>query len=178
MHCFGFHAEKRADFLDGFLRRRGDALECRGGGRPRGRRRKRFGHFDIGRVIRSVGKRDGVLARIGQHLEFVAGVAADRAGVGLHRAEPQAEPRENARVGVVHVAVFERGRRLVQQHDARAAEQADGDVDALGLPEREPLDGAVERVAERDGGRQLGDLGLRLRHAARGARRARGSRAR
>ena len=56
-------------------------------------------------------------------------------------------------------------RGLVQQHDERAAEQADGDVDALHLAEREPLDGVVERVAERHRRGQLGHFGLGLRHA-------------
>jgi len=63
------------------------------------------------------------------------------------------------------VARVEGGRRLVEQDDARAAEQADRDVDAVGLTEREPLDRQVELIAERDRGRQLGELGLGLRHA-------------
>ena len=63
------------------------------------------------------------------------------------------------------MARVESGGGLVQQHDERVAEQADGDVDALHLPEREPLHGVVERVAEGDRRGQLGHFGLRLRHA-------------
>ncbi len=63
----------------------------------------------------------------------MARVAADRAGVGLHGAEREAEPREDARVGVVHVAVFAREivcvevervgilhQELARAHDAEA----------------------------------------------------------
>src|SRR4029077_1276193 len=59
----------------------------------------------------------------------------------------------------------ERGRGLVQQEDARAAEQADRDVDALYLPEREPLHRPVECISERRRRPQLPELGLRLRYA-------------
>ena len=61
-----------------------------------------FRHFDIGRVIRSVGKGDGVFAGIGQHMEFMRGAAADGAGIGIDRAEAQAEPGEDAAVGIEH----------------------------------------------------------------------------
>ena len=49
---------------------------------------------------------DRVLAGIGQHLELVRAGAADGAGVGRDGAELQAQAGEDARVGVVHVAVF------------------------------------------------------------------------
>ena len=67
-----------------------DPLQGGGGSRAHCGRRQRFGFLDIRGVIGAVGERDGVLARIGQHLKFVAGIAADRAGIRLHRAEVQA----------------------------------------------------------------------------------------
>ena len=79
--------------------------------RPRLARRERLGELEVGRVIVAVGKDDRVLARIGQHVEFLGGAAADRAGVRVHGAEAQPEAREDRRVGLVHapVALGERG---------------------------------------------------------------------
>ena len=65
-----------------------------------------FGLFDVGGVIRTRRKRDGVLARISQHLEFVGDIAANGASVGLHGTEPQTQACKNPRVGVIHVLVF------------------------------------------------------------------------
>ena len=80
-----------------------------GGGARRG---NGFGQFHVRGVIRTVRIQDGVLARIGDHLEFVRGAAADRAGIGRHRAVLQPQPGEDAAVGVVHVPVFG-GERVV-----------------------------------------------------------------
>src|SRR5581483_413568 len=57
---------------------------------------------------------DRVFARISQYLEFVADVAADRAGIRRHRAEFQTQPRENARISFVHRLVRFIERRLIQ----------------------------------------------------------------
>ncbi len=54
-----------------------------------------------------------VLAGFGEHLEFVRRVAADGSGVGGHRAKLQAQPREDARIGVVHRLVGAQHARLV-----------------------------------------------------------------
>ncbi len=125
---FRIDFQECADFVDRLLRRRPDALERSGGRGTLRRRRNRFGHLDVRGVIGFGRIRDRILAGIGEHLELVARIAADRAGVGLHGAERQAEPREDARVRVVHVAVFgvERGRvgveriRVLHQELARA----------------------------------------------------------
>ena len=70
--------------------------------RTRGRRRQRLGLLDIGRIVGAVAVGDGVLAGSGQHLEFAGQRAADRAGVGIDRAELESHAREDARIGVVH----------------------------------------------------------------------------
>jgi hypothetical protein len=93
-------AEQGGDVLAGFLGGRGDLAQ----GSPaaaRGAGRGGAGGFDVGRVVRAGGERDGVLAGIGEHVEFLRGIAADRAGVGLHGAEVQAQAGEDAAVGRV-----------------------------------------------------------------------------
>jgi hypothetical protein len=45
------------------------------------------------------------LAGVGKDDEFVAEVAADRAGVGAHRDRLQAQPREGAQVGHEHAVI-------------------------------------------------------------------------
>ena len=98
-------AEQRGHVLAGFLGGRGDLAQVFAGGRAR-RGRGGAGGFDVGRVVRAGGKHDGVLAGGGQHLEFHRGIAADRAGIGLHGAEVQPEAGEHAGVGGVHVPVL------------------------------------------------------------------------
>ena len=48
---------------------------------------------------------DGALAGVGEDDEFVAEVAADRAGIGAHRDGLQAEPREGPEIGDEHAVV-------------------------------------------------------------------------
>ena len=66
--------------------------------------RQRVGRFHVRGVIRGRAIRDRVLARIGDHVEFVRTAAADRAVIGRDRAELQADAREDAHVGVEHLA--------------------------------------------------------------------------
>ena len=76
-------------------------------------RRKRLRLLDVGRVVGAVAVRDRVLAGVREHLELVRLVAADRAGVGLDRAEREPHAREDAHVGVVHRLVRAQHARLV-----------------------------------------------------------------
>src|SRR5690606_15372596 len=98
-------AQQRGDLFAGLLRGRVDlaqrlaGLAARTGG-------DRLGQFHVGRVVGGVRVQDGVLAGLGDDLEFVRGAAADGAGVGRDRAVPQAQPGEDASVGLVHVPVF------------------------------------------------------------------------
>jgi hypothetical protein len=75
-----------------------------GAGRAPGGR-ERLGLLDVRRVVGLRAPRDRVLARVRQHLELVRREAADRAGVRLDGAELEPQPREDARVRVVHRAV-------------------------------------------------------------------------
>src|SRR5438067_1789722 len=70
--------------------------------------RGRFGEFHVGGVVRLRAEGDRVFAGVGEDMEFVRAGTADRAGVGGHGAELQPQAREDARIGVVHVAVFAR----------------------------------------------------------------------
>jgi hypothetical protein len=81
----------------------GERGGCRRTRRGRG---EGFGQLDVGGVVGVGAVGDVVLAGLGDDVEFVGARAADRAGVGSHRAELQAEAVEDAVVGVVHVAVF------------------------------------------------------------------------
>jgi len=79
-------------------------------GRSRARRggRQRLGKFNVGGILRT-GRRaegDGVFARIGKYVKLMRAGPADRAGIGCHGAELQAEAGEDAGVGFVHVLVF------------------------------------------------------------------------
>ena len=99
------NAEQCGDVLAGLLRGRGDlGHRFRGGGAWT--RCGRLCGFDVRGIVGAGGERDGVLARIRQHVELLRGIAADGAAVGLHRAEVQAQAGEDARVGRMHVAVF------------------------------------------------------------------------
>src|SRR5262249_57013239 len=70
------------------------------------RRSSDLGLLNVGGVIAAVAARDRVLAGLRQHLELVRQAAADRAGVGLDRAELESHAREDAPVGLEHVLVF------------------------------------------------------------------------
>ena len=70
-----------------------------GRGRARLARRQRLGKLEVRGVVVAVGEDDRVLARVGEHVEFLRRAAADGAGVGVHGAEAQAEAREDRAVG-------------------------------------------------------------------------------
>ena len=73
--------------------------------RPSSRRRKvgvLAGHRQVEEVAVA---EDLALAGLGQDDEFVAEVAADRAGVGAHRDRLQAHAREGAQIGDEHAVV-------------------------------------------------------------------------
>ena len=57
---------------------------------------------------------DLALAGRGEHDEFMRKVAADRAGIGLHRNRLEAEPREGAQIGREHAVIGVARRVLVQ----------------------------------------------------------------
>src|SRR5206468_12170718 len=102
-----------------------------------------FGKVDVRGVVRLRAPGDGALARFGEDVEFVRAGAADRAGVGGDGAELQAEAGEDARVGVVQIAVlaFQIGqigvKRIAVLHDefapAQDAEAGTALVAELGL---------------------------------------------
>ena len=73
----------------------------------------RFGELDVCGIVRVRAVGDHVFARIGDHLEFVRARAADGARVGAHGAVHEAEPIEDAAVGVVHLLVGKTRRRFV-----------------------------------------------------------------
>ena len=49
----------------------------------------RVGRLEIRGVVIAVREHDGVFAGVGEHVEFLRDVAADRAGIRPHRAELQ-----------------------------------------------------------------------------------------
>ena len=66
----------------------------------------RLGQLHVGRIVGLGAEGDGILAGVGQDVELVRPGAADGAGIGGDRAKAQPEPREDADIGVVHVAVL------------------------------------------------------------------------
>lgn len=64
-----------------------------------------FSSLDVRGVVRIRAVDDGVFARVGNHVEFVRARSANRAVIGRHGAEFQAEALEDARVGVVHLLI-------------------------------------------------------------------------
>ena len=64
-----------------------------------------LGFLDIGGVIAAAAIDDGSLAGFGDDHELVAALAADGAGIGLHRAVCQAATGENAAVSVIHLII-------------------------------------------------------------------------
>jgi hypothetical protein len=79
--------------------------------------------FSIGTVAEG----DIVFAGFGQHMEFMGAGAADRTGIGLHRAEIQAQAGEYLTVSLVHAVIGCLQRRLIDMegvgilHDEFAA---------------------------------------------------------
>ena len=69
------------------------------------------GLLDVRRVTAGFAEDDFVLAGLGGHHEFVREIAADDAGVGLHRKRLQSAPGKDARVGIKHF--FVAGHRAV-----------------------------------------------------------------
>jgi len=98
---------------DGFNPRRVNQAQRFRRRRARLRRRRRFGHFQVGRVVAAGAEYDGVLAGVGQHMKLMRGVAADTAGVGHHRAVVQAHAVENRAIGLPHHFIGLAQRRAV-----------------------------------------------------------------
>jgi hypothetical protein len=97
---------ERSFATSAIVRAPGVATSRIGAEAPRGlARRQRLGELEVGRVAVAVREHDRVLAGVGEDVELLRGAAADRAGVGMHRAEAQAQPREDGAVGVVHPAI-------------------------------------------------------------------------
>ena len=88
--------------LDGFRIRRVGERHIRAGGGALAGGRHGLGQLHVGGVAGLVGEGDVVLAGFGQHVEFMAGGAADGAGVRFHGTVIQAQPVEDRAVGVVH----------------------------------------------------------------------------
>ena len=65
-------------------------------------RGQRLRQFHIGGVVGAIGKGDIILTGLSQNMEFVAGGAADGAGIGFHRAIIQAQAIKDRTVGPVH----------------------------------------------------------------------------
>jgi len=100
------HGEELGDIGTGHLARGVDLFHGQRGSGARCARRQCFGKFDVGGIVRGRAEGDVVFARVGQHVELMRAGTADRAGVGRHGTEFQAEAGEDAAVGRVHVAVF------------------------------------------------------------------------
>ena len=88
-------------------------LQRRGRCGSRSQQRHALGQFDVGCVVAGRAIDQCVLAGVGDHLELVRRIAADRAGVGGHRAVLQAEAIEDAFVGREHHLVALQRRSLV-----------------------------------------------------------------
>ena len=70
------------------------------------RGRNGLGQFHIGRVVRCRAEGDRIFPGVGEDMKLVRTRAANGAGIGRHSAELQAQPGEDAAVGVEHIAVF------------------------------------------------------------------------
>ncbi|MND68250.1 hypothetical protein D3C80_596940 [compost metagenome] len=64
-----------------------------------------LGLLDIGGVVGAVAEDHVVFTGLCQYMEFVGVATADRAGVGLHRTEVQAQAGKDVAVGQVHAVV-------------------------------------------------------------------------
>ena len=84
------------------LARRGHPLQRLGGRSAMHAGCDGFGELDVGGVIGARAVCDRVLTRLGEHLELVRSLAADRTGVGGNRPKLETEPGEDARIRVVH----------------------------------------------------------------------------
>src|SRR5213594_2998931 len=65
-----------------------------------------LGLLNVGGVIAMIAAHNGVFSRLRQDLELVREAAADRARVGLDRAESQAATGEDPPVGLEHVLIL------------------------------------------------------------------------
>ena len=72
-----------------------------------------FGEFDVGGVVAFGRVGDEVFARVGDHLEFMRTRTTDRARVGAHGAEHQAETAEDLLIRIEHDVVGARGAGFV-----------------------------------------------------------------
>mmetsp|Transcript_53733 Transcript_53733/g.126540 ORF Transcript_53733/g.126540 Transcript_53733/m.126540 type:complete len:357 (-) Transcript_53733:266-1336(-) len=126
-------AEQRRHVFAGAFARRGRLGQRLRGHASGGQQRQGLGKLDVGGVVAGGAIHDGVFAGVGDDLEFMRAVAADRAGVGRDGAVLQAEALEDAAVGRVHVVVAAAGglditvegigvlhRELAATHQAKA----------------------------------------------------------
>ena len=74
---------------------------------------KARGGLDVRGIVACGRERDGILARLGEHVKFLRDAPADAAAIRLHRAELEAQAREDARVRIEHGAVALREARLI-----------------------------------------------------------------
>ena len=86
----------------GALAGRGRAGHRLAGRRARAGGRQRLGFLHVGGVVAAGAVDDGVLAGVGDDLEFLAQITADGAGIGRHGAVAQAEAVEDGAVGLRH----------------------------------------------------------------------------
>ena len=106
----GRNVEELAEIGDGAHARRGDAPQVPAGRRPERFRGRRHRHrFHVGGEAVGVRKGDGVLAGVGQHMEFLRLAAADGAGVRLHDPVGELQAVEDPGIGTAHglVGIFQ-----------------------------------------------------------------------
>ena len=105
-HCFfDWQVELLNQLGDGFRVWRINQAHFLGRRRARFFRCKRFGKFNVGRVVGGVREDHVIFAALRQHLEFMRGIAADGAGVSLYRTEIQTHTAEDFAVRGVHGVV-------------------------------------------------------------------------
>ena len=112
--ALGGNLQKEGHLLDRFAGRGQHLFELLRGSRRRDRGGFDFRLLHIGRVLAAVAGDDGVLARFGQHHEFMGVGAADGTGLGLDGAVLEAAALEDTPVGLVHLLVGAVRPRLVQ----------------------------------------------------------------
>jgi len=101
----GADAKQCADLVDSRCPWCGDFSESLGGAGGCTECGDRFRLFNVGGVVTAVGEGDGILAGLGQHMEFVGKTPANAAGIRQHRAKIQTQAGEDVAVGAVHQVV-------------------------------------------------------------------------
>ena len=76
-----------------------------GGRHAGGQQRHRLGQLDVGRIVGTGAVNQRILTGVGNHLELVAGRAANRARIGRHGPIVQPQPVEDANIGVEHLLI-------------------------------------------------------------------------